>query len=449
VQATRAARGSGWAYGFGVRPRYVFAAIVLACGVALAVGAGSDRTPGGGPAASPVELLGVASDDGARWLVRVAPVSLLPLPGPRVRLEAPFEAWALSPDKSRLAAVSDQGSGLRLIDVERMRALGRLGTRARGTQAAVVWPQPGRLWIVLARPGCCSVGATTVVTVDPIAQRVVARRRLPGRVARVAESPDGPVLVLTPPTMIGPALLATVDAAGAVALVPLDGVSAGVMPTEVVPSVERVRAPALAVDSGRRRAYVLSSRPYALEVDLRRRRVSGHRLVAHVSLLDRLRELLEPSAEASVEVGPIRRAAWIGAGRIALSGHDGAVVWRPDGGVEGERRPAGLHVIDTRDWRVRTVDERATGFVAASNLLLTSGPDGRGLAAYSPDGKERFHVLDDRHVEIVASAGSVAYVRVPPEPALQAVDLARGRVLGTSAPGRATLLHERFAAGWE
>jgi hypothetical protein len=54
-------------------------------------------------------------------------------------------------------------------------------------------------------------------------------------------------------------------------------------------------------------------------------------------------------------------------------------------------------------------------------------------------------MLDGRQLEIVASAGSVAYVRTPPEPALQVIDLAHGRVIGTSAPGRATLLLERVA----
>ena len=124
-------------------------------------------------------------------------------------------------------------------------------------------------------------------------------------------------------------------------------------------------------------------------------------------------------------------------------------MWRPHEGVEPERRPAGLQVIDTRDWSVRTLDERASSFVAAAGLLLTSGPGGRGLAAYSPQGRGSFRMLGDRHVEVVATAGSLAYVRVPPEPALQVVDVTRGRVIGTSAPGRATLLLGRTAAGWE
>ena len=297
-----------------MRPRYAFAAITLAAVVALAARAGLDTTPEHGRAAPPAPLLGVSNDGGIRSLARVAPVSLRPLPGRRMRLEAPLEASALSPGGSRLAAVSDRASLLHLIDVERMRTLGRLRTRARGAPAAVVWPRPDRLWIVVAPPGCCSAGPTTVVVVDPIAERVVARRRLAGGLVRVAESAEGPVLLLGPSEIIGPAAVVTVDAAGAVERLPLDGVSAGAMPTEGVSAVERVRAPALAVDPVRRRAYVLSARPYVVEIDLRRRRVSEHRLVARASLLDRLRELLEPSAAASAEVGVVRRAAWIGDG---------------------------------------------------------------------------------------------------------------------------------------
>jgi hypothetical protein len=439
--------GGPRAYCVGVRSRRTFAVIALACGVALAVGAYVYTKPGGVPAAPPAVLLGVARDGGVSWLVRVAPVSLRPLPGRRLRLQSPLEAWALSPDGRRLAVVGDRASELRLIDVERMRTDGTLRIRGHGAPATVVWPRPDLLWIVLGRPSCCAGGSTAVVTVDPVGRRVVARRRIDGGLVRVAASADGPVLVLAPPAVIGPARLVTVDAAGAVAQLPLDGVSAGLMPTEGVPSVERLRVPGLAVDAGRRRAYVLSSRPYALEIDLRRMRVSGHRLVPQASLGDRLRELLEPTAEASdAQVGLVRDAAWIGAGQIALSGYDADAVWRPDGAIEGEQRPAGLHVIDTLEWQVRTLDERTSAFVAAAGLLLTTGSEGRGLAAYSTDGEERFHLLTDRHVEIVATAGSVAYVRTPPDPALQAIDLTHGSVLGKSAPGRATLLLERVGA---
>lgn len=428
-----------------MRPRHAFAAVALAAVVGLAVRAGEETAPERRTVAPPALVLGVSNDGGERWLTRIAPVSLHPLPGRRMRLGRPLEAWAASPGRARLAALSGRASLLHLIDVGRMRTLGRVRTRARGSPAIVMWPRRDRLWIVLER---LAEGSTTVAAVDPVAARVVALRRLAGVVVRAAESPEGPVLLLAPPAVIGPARLVTVDSAGGVSEVPLDGVSAGAMPTEGFASVERVRTPALAVDAVRRRAYVVSSRPHVIEVDLRRRRVSEHRLTARRSLLERLRELLEPAAAASAEVGVVRRAAWIGEGRIALSGYDADVLWRPYGAVEAERRPAGLQVIDTRDWSVRTLDERASGFVAAAGLLLARGPGGDGLTAYRPDGRDALRMLEGRSAEVVATAGPLAYVRAPPEPALQVLDVTEGRVIGTSAPGRATPLVERVAGAW-
>ena len=87
-----------------MRLRHAFAVIALAGGVALVAGAPWERTPEDGAAAAPAVLLGVAREDGERWLTRVAPVSLRPLEGRRLRLRAPLEAWALSPDDRRLAA---------------------------------------------------------------------------------------------------------------------------------------------------------------------------------------------------------------------------------------------------------------------------------------------------------------------------------------------------------
>jgi hypothetical protein len=284
--------GGARAYGVGVRPRYRFAAIALGCGVAFAASAWLGAQPAGVPDAPPAVLVAVSHDGGARWLVRVAPVSLRPLPGRRLRLEAPLEAWALSPDNRLLAGVGDRARVLRLIDVERMRALGGCARwRAAGRRP---WYGRGP-----AACGSCWRGRAAAVSARPLSWRstrspggVVARRRLAGGLVRVAASPDGPVLVLAPPAVIGPARLVTVEIASAVAQLPLDGVSAGVTPSEGMPSVDRVRAPALAVDAGRRRAYVVSSRPYALKIDLRRGHVSGHRLVPQESLVDRLRELL-------------------------------------------------------------------------------------------------------------------------------------------------------------
>lgn len=427
-----------------MRLRGAVAAIALICALALAVGAPWERTSDETPATASAVLLGLAREDGEQWLTRVAPLSLRPLKGRRLRLRAPLEAWARSPDSRRLAAVTHRATMLQLIDVERMRVIGRVRTSVRGSYAFVVWPHRDRLWIVLGESACCAVGATTVVTIDAIARRVVARRRFDGGLARVAASRNGPVLLLGPSALIGPARLVSVDPAGAVEQLALDGVSAGLMATELGPSVERVRTPGLAVDPDGRRAYVVSAAAHVIEADLRQGRVSAHRLVAQNPRRERPRQLPEPSSDASVQVGAVREAVWIGGERIAFSGYDSGAVWRPHQRPEAERWPAGLHVVDTRHWTLRTLDGQASTFVAAGGMLLTG--DRRGLTAYSPDGTERVRVLDGRRVEILASAGSLAYVRTRPEPALQVVDVARGRVLSSRAPGRAALPLERASA---
>jgi hypothetical protein len=524
-----------------VRPLLALSVLVVGVFVVVAVRGEGPPPERGATAAPPTSLLAVDGGGRERRLLRVDPVSLRPIGGPtarltaasasrRVRLAAPVEGWARSPSGSELAAVTDRGTVVRLFDVTLMRSLGRLRTGARGVVASVQWTRPDRLWVVLARPGCCALGSTTVVAIDPVARRVVARRLVGGGLARVAATPDGPVLLLAPPAVIGPGTLATVDDDGRVEELRLDGMSAGVLPTEGIASVDHVRTPALAVDAARRRAFILSSRPHAVEVDLTNGRVRHHRLVPRPSLTDRVRELIDPSAEAAAlpdgrvpappdrsqgavaaspevapptaappevaspaaaptevaspaaaptevappgtaaptavappaaadpavadswaaavprpRVGRVRTAAWLGAARLAVSGHDEFVVLRGGDVVEDGRRPAGLRIVDTRDWSVRTLDERVDGFRTAGGLLLTGGS---GLAAYAPDGAEVFRLLAGSRVEIVATAGSLAYVRTPPADELRVVDLADGRVIGTAARDRPRLLLETGPRGW-
>jgi hypothetical protein len=363
------------------------------------------------------------------WLARLDPRSLQPLPGRRVRLRGPIEAWAREPGGPGLVVVSESGSRLRFVNLDRMRAAGELRSGASDVVAAVAWPRPDRLWLVLARPGCCATGRTSVVTVDPIRRRVVAETRFRAGLARAGATPDGAVLLLAPSETIGPAMLATVDEEGRARTVPLT-VSAGLLPTEGVPFILRTRLPGLAVDARRRRAYVVPDRPEVLEVDLRTRRVLYHRVAPRRSLLDRLRDLVEPPAEAQPPVGPARSAAWLPPGTIAVAGVDSHVSWRPNASLEPVARPAGLQLIDARRWEVRTLDDGAAGFRAAGGLVLT---DGDGLAGYRADGSRAFHVLGDRRVKLVAASGGFAYLR---DGAVhRVVELDAGRVVATIRNG--------------
>jgi hypothetical protein len=175
---------------------------------------------------------------------------------------------------------------------------------------------------------------------------------------------------------------------------------------------------------------VVSVRREIIEVDLQRWRASRHRLSERSSLLDRLRDLVDPRAEAHPPlVARERTATWLEPGVIAVSGHDADVLKRSTGALEQSTRPAGLQVIDVRRWQTRTLDEHAAEVHAAGGLLLAADRSRGGLAAYRPDGRRAFHLLENERIEIVASAGSLAYVRTNPGGRMHVVDLERGRVI--------------------
>jgi hypothetical protein len=170
--------------------------------------------------------------------------------------------------------------------------------------------------------------------------------------------------------------------------------------------------------------------------------VRYHRLSPYRSLLDRLHDLLEPPADAQQPVGPVRSAAWLAPGMIVVSGSDAHVSWRPGGGVEHVVRPAGLSVIDTRRWEVRTVDEQAASFMASEHAIVT---DGDGVAVHVP-GRDVARVLDGRRVEALGTAGTLGYVREGR--AVHVVDLDAGRIVATRAGPRTFLLLEPGRGPW-
>jgi hypothetical protein len=128
--------------------------------------------------------------------------------------------------------------------------------------------------------------------------------------------------------------------------------------------------------------------------------VRYHTLSESISLLGRLHDWLEPKAEAKADEGPTRRALWLGHGLLAVTGFDSHAGVDPRGGQAEWETPAGLKLIDTRAWSVRTLDPRVTNAVLASGTLLAFGIlwdsraqklSGSGLTGYDPDGRRRFH----------------------------------------------------------
>jgi hypothetical protein len=222
------------------------------------------------------------------------------------------------------------------------------------------------------------------------------------------------------------------DAGGGVRAVPLPRIRAGQRLSRGYRGGRYPMArPGLAVDPEGGRAFVVGAPGPVAEVDLASLEVTYHELSQPVSLLGRLRDWIEPPAHAHHPQGPIRQAAWLGNGRIAVWGarlH----------GDEVAESASGVKLVDTRDWTVRTIDDRATDAAVLAGNVLAWGPiteSGRsiGLAIYSAEGDRRAHLFPGRSVIPRAMTGDRAYFAVHGQPWPQAavVDVRTARPIGT------------------
>lgn len=135
-----------------------------------------------------------------------------------------------------------------------------------------------------------------------------------------------------------------------------------------------------------------------------------HDLVEPISLVGRLRNWLEPRAEAKAQEGPNRQALWLGQGRLAVTGWDSHASIDASGRQTQFETPAGLKLIDTRRWSVRMLDretsriELAAGTLFGYGLLFDSRTrklSGSGLTGYALDGSRQFHLYSDEPISRV------------------------------------------------
>ena len=305
-----------------------------------------------------------------------------------------------------------------------------------------LWPAAGRLVAVVD-------GATraTAETVDVAAQAVVARRPLAGIVVWAERSSQGLVVLLQPARKIGPAWLAAIAADGSVRSVQLRRILAGTSwkrrgrGNEMIGTMRR---PGLAVDPASDTAYVVDPSGLVASIDLRTLAVAYHRTAR--SALSRLGAWLTPAAEAKGLNGPTRRAQWLGDDLIAITGIDQTVARQRSGGLVFSGRAAGLTILDTRDWHVRTLDPRANAATVADGMLLASGSSWRsgplkststaeGLAAYGADGALRWRLGEGGVRWVGAAYGSLVLVGRPASDAYDVVDLQSGKVLRAGVDG--------------
>lgn len=387
----------------------------------------------------PGAVLAIVWKESGASLAELDPISLQPA-GRRIRLDPFGGGWSFSPDRSQLALGGGGVPSLHLVVLTSLRSRATLRLGARGSVAAVSWPRPDR---VLATVEWGAFGHAVVV-VDPLRGRVLARHGLPGTIAAQASAGAGIVFLLGPASSIGPSRLVAVDADGAMRSAALDRVLAGLLPGgDTGGLVSRYRYPGLAVSPDGRRAVVVDPAGLVAEVELDSMAVRYRELREPISLLGRLRNWLEPPAQAKAADGPARHAVWLDDHLLAVSGMDARASVGASGSVDERDSPAGLRLIDTRIWTVRTLDPAASAITVAGELVLAYGviwdgsgqrSTGPGLTAYNRDGDRRFRVFAGEPVSWVQTAGRYAYAVVEKgghvlDSHLYVVDLVSGTVL--------------------
>ena len=383
-----------------------------------------------GEQAAPVKttgkVLAIESSRAQDFLVRVDANSLRRVSN-RLALGEHASAWSFSPDGRRLAIGFIQSHVVRIIDVRRMKPIARIPTWSGGIRT-LAWVSPRRLL------GWEDAG---LFVLDPVARKRHAPRETPGNVLVAQRAGNRLVLLAASPIEIGPARLAVVGPNGAVRSVLLDRIRAGEIEA---PGGESYR-PALVLDPAGR-AYVVGAEDEpAAAVDLERMTVTYHEPERERSVFARLRDWLEPAAEAKVPLaGSWRFGAFLGDAKLAVWGYDSV----PTGPEQVETRPAGLSVIDTSDWTRRVIDADAWHAAVADGTLLVTYRDG-GLSGFTPAGQRRYHLFQRETLGVVATFGERAFVAFDRKPVL-VLEAATGDVLGTRRDVP-RLLHPTFA-GW-
>ena len=109
-----------------------------------------------------------------------------------------------------------------------------------------------------------------------------------------------------------------------------------------------------------------------------------------------------PAAVRKNANGSMRVARWVGTNTIALTGSDTSF----DGTVE-RSAPAGLKLIDARNWSARTIDATTSGIAYAGGAVLAFGSG--GVDGYDSRGSLRFRLFAGTEVHPACIAGSYAY----------------------------------------
>jgi hypothetical protein len=247
-----------------------------------------------------------------------------------------------------------------------------------------------------------------VAVVDPVTRTVTNKRDLDGIIVSSAAAGDALAILVAPASGIGPASLAVYNGDSLRTAI-LPGIMAGWTQDAVEGEDPHLRqsVPGLAVDPTGDRAVVVAAGDRVTEVDIATMTVREHDLAEPVSLLGRLRDWLEPSAEAKAMNGPDRVATWLPSGLVAVSGAQ----WTTDGSSI-DVTPAGLALIDPSNWSVSRLSDEPSTLVFTEGTLVASGSRSgssrQTLAAFDDRGQLRFS-LARAGADLSQVAGSYLY----------------------------------------
>lgn len=185
-------------------------------------------------------------------------------------------------------------------------------------------------------------------------------------------------------------------------------------------------APGLAFDPIRHRVFVVQPVGPIAEVDLDGRTVSYHS--PRTSLLRSIAAALVPSASAKLSSWATVRAVWLGGGLLAVSGDSFDVVTR-----EGE--PAGVTIIDTREWSTCLLDRRPTHVAVTAGSLLAWDGDGSdelggvGLVGYGLADGRRWHLFGRQYLDVQMYGGYAYAINSWDGWRVTTVDVSTGRIV--------------------
>lgn len=340
-----------------------------------------------------------------------------------------YSAVDRSPDGGTLALGADDRGYVQLVDLERMESLGTVDVGGSGYFERLHWVAPD---LLLASASGLSSRA---VALDPAAQRVLSEHELQGTVLSSQPVEGGLVFLLAPSDRIGQARLAVFDGES-VRTAELREIRAGWEQVSEGETEEDYRSrqsiPGLAVDPSGSRALVVPAGNRVAEVDLETLEVAYHDLSEPVSLLGRLRDWLEPAAHAKSVDGPERNAVWLSSGLVAVSGSDYAA-----DGDSMDVTPAGLALIDPRDWSVRRLSDESNWVSIRGDALLASAwkedTHEQGVIVFDTDGEERFSLVRTG-ADLTQVNGGLLYVATDEGRNYELVDLETGETVGRAAP---------------